>query len=494
MTKIGKLLRAVLLLALFLNIFPPIPARAEEETQMGLTMAGPTDAEVFHGDRVTVQIKADTDFITHGVGMTIAYDPDVLAPLRDECTIPTDFDLSGPMIVDGKTALRVSVFPNKVRGYTFEEGAVIAELKFKALIPTQESTAVEMVAVYNYGENLTDIPMAPIEDVQFQVKPVSVESVTLDRKELILELGDTAQLTAVVFPENASDKTVVWTSSDEEKVKVVDGYLEARKLTSESPVVITATTTDGGFTAQCSVQVVTPPDEDYVVSVPKTAKVDTMNDNIVIPVTVANAREDIEAFNAYDITLTYDPEALEYVPADAREGMKVETGEGTLRILGWGEPKSMGAYGAEAFAVTFKPLKMGSSFVTIERARVDYSANALLSNASKATLQPEYEDEDVSYRTAVVIAGYKVIADETLFRVKSYVASGNEDFVIELKEYDHYDYKNLMVSIGGADKTDTGVFNQETGIYTIPKELINGEIRISAERTPKHYRVTIVTD
>lgn len=494
MTKKGRLLRTVLLLALFLSLFPPIRAGAEEVNKVEFIMAGPNGADVFHGDTVCVQIKADGDFITHGMGMTIAYDDTVLAPLPEECTVPEDFHLSGPMTVEGKTVLRISVFPDKEKGYSFDAGTILAQLKFKALNPTQESTAVEMTAVHNYGENLTDIPAAPAGDVQFRVKPVSVESVILNWGEYILELGDTAQLTATVFPENASEKTLIWTSSDAETVKVVDGFLEARKLTYESPVIITATTKDGGFVARCSVQVVTPPDEDYVVSIPKTARVDTMNDDIVIPVTVANAREDVETFNAYDIVLTYDPEALEFVPAAVREGMRVEHGEGTLRILGWGEPKSMGDYGAEAFAVTFKPIKKGSSFVTIERARVDYSANALLSNASKATLQPEYEDEDVSYRTAVVIAGYKVIADETVFRVPSYVASGNEDFVISLKEYDHYDFENLMVTIGGVDRTNDGVFNQETGVYTIPKELINGEIRISAERTPKHYRVTIVTD
>ena len=494
MTKICRLLRTVLLLVLFLNLFLPIRAGAEEMEELEFIMVRPTDAEVFHGDTVVVQIKAGADFIAHGIGKTIAYDAGVLAPLLEECRIPEGFHLSGPMTVEGKTVLRISVFPDKVKGYTFEAGEIVAELKFKAINPTEESTAVEMIAAYTYGENLVDIPMASVEDVHFQVKPVHVESVTLDRHELILELGDTATLTAVVLPENASEKSVVWTSSDAETIKVIDGHLEARKLTYDSPVIITATTQDGAFAAQCSVQVVTPPDEDYVVSVPKTARVDTMNDDIVIPVTVANAREDVETFNAYDIVLTYDPEALEFVPAAVREGMRVEHGEGTLRILGWGEPKSMGDYGAEAFAVTFKPIKKGSSFVTIERARVDYSANALLSNASKATLQPEYEDEDVSYRTAVVIAGYKVIADETLFRVPSYVASGNEDFVISLKEYDHYDFENLMVTIGGVDRTNDGVFNQETGVYTIPKELINGEIRISAERTPKHYRVTIVTD
>ena len=298
---------------------------------------------------------------------------------------------------------------------------------------------------------------------------------------------------ASVLPEKASDRTVTWTSSDADAVRVVDGRLEARKITTD-PVTITVTTRDGGFHAQCSVQVVTPPDEEYVVSVPKTVKIATIKDDVVIPVTVSNAREDITAFNTFDIALTYDPASLEFVPDTAREGMKVEMGEGTLRILGWGASRRLDPEKAVAFTLTFHPLSMENPFVTIQSARVDFSDNALLANAAQATLHPEYDDVEISYRTEVKIGGYNVTANETLFAVDSYTANGESDFLIRLKDYAHYDYQDVTITIGGIDKTTAVDFDPETGEYTIPKELITGEVHITGRRTPKIYRVTFFRD
>lgn len=50
---------------------------------------------------------------------------------------------------------------------------------------------------------------------------VVVAGVTLDKTELTLNVGETAQLTATVTPENATDKTVIW-SSDNTSVATVD--------------------------------------------------------------------------------------------------------------------------------------------------------------------------------------------------------------------------------------------------------------------------------
>ena len=490
MTKGRRLFRAALLLTMLLILLPPVRAGAEE---IQFTMTGPTDTDVFHADEITVQIRSDSAFSTHGMGMTIAYDAEVLAPMKEACVVPEGFDLSGPMTLGEDTVLRISVRPSKDSSHTFAEGAVIAELKFEAMAPTNENTAVEMAALHLYGEDLGRIPVAPAEAVGFQVKPVAAEGVSLDQKTLTLELGTTATLTASVLPEKASDRTVTWTSSDADAVRVVDGRLEARKITTD-PVTITVTTRDGGFHAQCSVQVVTPPDEEYVVSVPKTVKIATIKDDVVIPVTVSNAREDITAFNTFDIALTYDPASLEFVPDTAREGMKVEMGEGTLRILGWGASRRLDPEKAVAFTLTFHPLSMENPFVTIQSARVDFSDNALLANAAQATLHPEYDDVEISYRTEVQIGVYNVTANETLFAVDSYTANGESDFLIRLKDYAHYDYQDVTITIGGIDKTTAVDFDPETGEYTIPKELITGEVHITGRRTPKIYRVTFFRD
>lgn len=84
------------------------------------------------------------------------------------------------------------------------------------------------------------------------VEPVAVTGVTLDKTELTLAEEDEYTLTATVNPDNATDKTVTWSTSDEDVVMVDNGYLLAA---GEGTAVITVTTNDGGFTATCTVTV-----------------------------------------------------------------------------------------------------------------------------------------------------------------------------------------------------------------------------------------------
>ena len=82
---------------------------------------------------------------------------------------------------------------------------------------------------------------------------VDVESVIIDKTSLTLAVGETATLTAKVKPDNATDKTVVWTSSDESVAKVANG-----KVTAVKSGKATITAKCGGKTAECAVTVTVP--------------------------------------------------------------------------------------------------------------------------------------------------------------------------------------------------------------------------------------------
>ncbi len=82
---------------------------------------------------------------------------------------------------------------------------------------------------------------------------VPVSSITLDITSISLTVGETAQLTATVKPDNATDKTVVWTSSDESVAKVVNGKVTAHKSGTTS---IAARC--GSKSAECIVTVIVP--------------------------------------------------------------------------------------------------------------------------------------------------------------------------------------------------------------------------------------------
>lgn len=81
---------------------------------------------------------------------------------------------------------------------------------------------------------------------------ISVTGVTLDRSEAALLVGEKMTLTATVHPDDATDKTVVWTSSDEKVAKVGHGEVSAL---SQGRCTITATTAGGEFFSQCTVTV-----------------------------------------------------------------------------------------------------------------------------------------------------------------------------------------------------------------------------------------------
>lgn len=84
------------------------------------------------------------------------------------------------------------------------------------------------------------------------VKAIEAESISINMTSATLVAGESTTLTATVLPENTTDKTVTWTSSDS-NIASIDG---AGLLTAKSAgnAVITAETANGK-TAECSVTV-----------------------------------------------------------------------------------------------------------------------------------------------------------------------------------------------------------------------------------------------
>lgn len=80
-----------------------------------------------------------------------------------------------------------------------------------------------------------------------------ITEINLDYTELILKEGDSVQLKATVLPNNASDATLIWRSTDPEIATVDDGLVLAHK---KGKAQIFAEATDGsGVTAVCEVSV-----------------------------------------------------------------------------------------------------------------------------------------------------------------------------------------------------------------------------------------------
>lgn len=85
------------------------------------------------------------------------------------------------------------------------------------------------------------------------VEVVHVDSVSLDKTTLKMEVGDTETLVATVLPGTAGNKAVIWSSSDSDVVSVSNGVVTAKGLGSAT---VTVTTVDGSKTATCTVDVI----------------------------------------------------------------------------------------------------------------------------------------------------------------------------------------------------------------------------------------------
>lgn len=110
-----------------------------------------------------------------------------------------------------------------------------------------ESLGWDMNEVWSIDEGSSYPYMQYAEDV------VLATGIALDQSTISIKPGETVTLLATIIPDNATKKSVVWTSSNQYVATVENGVITA--LTTGTTT-ITATTTDGtNLTAECKVTV-----------------------------------------------------------------------------------------------------------------------------------------------------------------------------------------------------------------------------------------------
>lgn len=144
-------------------------------------------------------------------------------------------------------------------------------------------------------------------------KTNSVTGITLNKETLTVEKGKTAQLEATVLPEDATDQTVTWTSSNTE-VATVDEATGEITAVSEGTTTITATA--GKQTAACEVT---------VASVSLTDLALKVGDEAVAPEAVIKP-EDIE------ILWSTDDEEGNVITLDEATGKVTPVASGTANV------------------------------------------------------------------------------------------------------------------------------------------------------------------
>lgn len=88
------------------------------------------------------------------------------------------------------------------------------------------------------------------------IAPVSAKYVSISQDRIQLNVGESSTLIATVLPENADNKSIIWKSSNPD-IATVDSEGHVKAL-AKGECAITATTVDGGHTAECCVIVIQP--------------------------------------------------------------------------------------------------------------------------------------------------------------------------------------------------------------------------------------------
>ncbi len=161
---------------------------------------------------------------------------------------------------------------------------------------------------------------------------ISVKSVSLDVASKEIHEGRDFLLTAKVLPENAVNRNVVWTSSDESVATVDAGHVFA---VSAGQAVITVTTVDGNHTATCAVNVLsaTKPVAGVVLDVPEEI---SMKVGQVLPVSATVLPEDARNVNVFWESSDLDGEVVALLPGTLKSQINVKAvgnGEATVSVV-----------------------------------------------------------------------------------------------------------------------------------------------------------------
>src|SRR6218665_1845688 len=83
--------------------------------------------------------------------------------------------------------------------------------------------------------------------------PVAVEGVTISSSAVTVKIDETVKLTAAATPENAADKSLIWTSSAENIAAVAEGVVTGKSI-GTATVTVTSKSNPSKF-AVCAVTV-----------------------------------------------------------------------------------------------------------------------------------------------------------------------------------------------------------------------------------------------
>lgn len=214
------------------------------------------------GDTIDVAMFTDWDF-WHDGGAFACFDEDSYTVQKGETLTFKTQKFGTQSVADGGTDDFVPITGLDVAVYSVgEDGAwkKVAEVPAAETGKNGYSYSFDQEGTYyllamdpnGASKNARVAPATAKVVVEEQTVVIPVTGVTLDQSVLSLAVGGDATLTATVAPANATNKTVTWTTSNDQVAAVDNGKVT---VVGAGEATITVTTADGGFKATCTVTV-----------------------------------------------------------------------------------------------------------------------------------------------------------------------------------------------------------------------------------------------
>ena len=275
--------RAPLLLALFLIALPVFYAceKAQEQIPVESISVSKTSAELVEGESITLTAKITPSNATNkdiswksdnsGVA-TVDQNGNVTAVKAGKATISVISEEGGKsatcvVTVKAKVINVSSVTLNKTSASLKVGETITLEATVNPSDATDKtlswSSSNEDIAIVSNGvviakkigsATITAKAGEKTASCAILVEATSVTSISIDKTSASLKVGETVTLIARVNPDDATDKTVFWTSSDEAVAVVFNGVVIAKKVGTA-----TITAKAGDKTATCTITVVATP-------------------------------------------------------------------------------------------------------------------------------------------------------------------------------------------------------------------------------------------
>ena len=264
-------------------------------------------------------------------------------------------------------------------------------------------------------------------EVAVAKKVIAVESISLNETALELTEGETATLTATVLPENATDKTVTWTSDTPAVATVADGVVTA---VAEGTAKITAKA--GDASVLCSVTV-----KKKVIAV-ESVTLDPTSLELTVGGTAALTATVLPE-NATDKTVTWSCDNT--AVATVADGVVTAVAEGTAKVT---------AHAGDASAVCTVTVKADVVKVTeITISEADFSLAVGETKTLTATVKPE----NASDKTVTWTSDQPGIASVNSNGVVTAVAAGNAKITVKANGGDVSDFVNVTVTAAAPEGT-----------------------------------------